>query len=391
MFNFDGIKFNRQELSGAFGDIGTDIPLLIAMILATGLEATSVFIIFGSLQILTGLIYKLPMPVQPLKAVATIVITQKIAGSIVLGAGLAIGIVMFLLSITGALDKLNKIIPKAVVRGLQFGLGISLCLLACKEYIPSKGLEGYLLSFLSFTIIIFLIDNRKFPVSVIIIIIGIIYAIGTNSNLSHIDISFGINLPKFNIPTIESISTGFLLLALPQIPLSLGNSILATKQTANDLFPEQKQITVKKIGITYSILNLISSLFGGIPCCHGSGGMLGHYTFGGRTGGSVIIYGTIFLSLGLFFGNGLFYLVNAFPLSILGVILLFEGISLVSLIKDLISERRNFIIALFVSVISFGLPFGFLLGMLVGTLLFYSPIQFRVFHDIGINKDKDSK
>src|SRR5713101_6639205 len=94
------IAFNRNELSGAFGDIGTDFPLVVGMILAAGLDPASVMIVFGAMQVLTGLLYGMPMPVQPLKAMAALVITQKLGGDVLYGGGLAIGIVMLLLSVT---------------------------------------------------------------------------------------------------------------------------------------------------------------------------------------------------------------------------------------------------------------------------------------------------
>src|SRR5205823_12080891 len=112
---------------------------------------------------------------------------------------------------------------------------------------------------------------------------------------------------------------------LPQIPLSLGNSILATRQIGEDLFP-QTRLTVRKIGLTYSLMNLVNPFFSGIPTCHGSGGMVGHYTFGARTGGSVVIYGSIYLVLGVFFSHAFSTAVYLFPLPVLGVILLFEEI-----------------------------------------------------------------
>lgn len=68
------IRFDRNELSGAFGDIGTDLPLIIGMIIAAGLDSASVLIMFGVMQLLTGFVYRIPMPVQPLKAMAAIVI-----------------------------------------------------------------------------------------------------------------------------------------------------------------------------------------------------------------------------------------------------------------------------------------------------------------------------
>lgn len=48
------IKFDRNELAGAFGDMGTDVPLLIGMALAAGLDGTSVLVMFGIMQLVTG-------------------------------------------------------------------------------------------------------------------------------------------------------------------------------------------------------------------------------------------------------------------------------------------------------------------------------------------------
>ena len=376
------IKFNRQEFSGSLGDIGTDFPLIVAMILAAGLHTPSVLIVFGLLQIFTGFIYKMPMPVQPLKAMATLVISQKIAGNVLLGAGLAIGLVMLVLTLTGVLDKLTKFVPKAVVRGIQLGLGMSLCLLSFKQYIPSGEMMGYVLAAIAFLMIILLIDNKKYPASLIVIGLGIFYAILFNTDFLTFPPVAGINFPQIHLPSIDDIGKGFVLLALPQIPLSLGNSIMATKQVSDDLFP-QSNLSVKKIGITYSIMNLFSPFLSGIPCCHGAGGMVGHYTFGGRTGGSVIIYGLFYVCLGLFFGNSFDVVVKIFPLPVLGVILLFEGISMMLLVKDVVPKKRDFVIALITGILAFGLPYGFLIAIVAGTALFYSSLTLKTLTDIG--------
>jgi hypothetical protein len=378
---FNGIKFNRQELSGAFGDIGTDLPLLIAMILAAGLYAPGVLIVFGLMQIFTGFFYKIPMPVQPLKAMATLVIAQKIAGNVLLGAGLAIGFIMLILSLSGALDKISKYIPKTVIRGLQLGLGISLCFLAFQKYINSEGISGYIIAFLAFLLIIILIKNKKIPTSLVVISIGCIYAVLFNVKIETILSSLGFNIPELTIPSPEDIAKGFVLLALPQIPLSLGNSIFATKQVSDDLFPQRKDITIKKIGITYSIMNLIIPFLGGVPSCHGSGGMVGHYTFGGRSGGSVVIYGFLFIILGVFFGSNIEAVIKVFPMPILGVILIIEGLALIRLVKDQIYNKKNLIIVLLVGIISAGLPYGFVISMVVGTILYYLPFKLKLIED----------
>src|SRR3954464_2037772 len=123
------IRFDRNEFSGAFGDIGTDFPLITGMILAAGLNPASVLTMFGAMQIFTGLLYGMPMPAQPLKAMAVLVISQKASGPVLYGAGLAIGLIMLVLASTGLLTVLANAVPKSVVRGIQFGLGLQLATL----------------------------------------------------------------------------------------------------------------------------------------------------------------------------------------------------------------------------------------------------------------------
>jgi MFS superfamily sulfate permease-like transporter len=380
---FKGLSFNRQEFSGAFGDIGTDFPLIVAMILAADLHAPSILIMFGSMQILTGLVYKMPMPAQPLKAMATLVIAQQLTGSLLYGAGLAIGVVMLMLSLSGALDWLARIIPKVVIRGLQLGLGITLALLAFRQYIPADQSSGYMLALLSFGLVLGLMGHQKYPAALVVIALGFVYALFFKVDYGDLSQIVGFNLPQWYLPTSENIVKGFLLLALPQIPLSLGNSVLATKQVAQDLFPERKPLTIKKIGITYSLMNLINPFFSGVPTCHGAGGMVGHYTFGGRTGGSVVIYGLLFVIMGLFFGDNFQIIIQVFPLPVLGVILLFESLALMLLMRDVTQEKKGLVITLMVGVMAAGLPYGFLVAMVVGSILHYLPVKLDLLGNLG--------
>jgi len=364
------IKFDRNELSGAFGDIGTDFPLIVGMILASGLDVASVLIMFGAMQLLTGFIYGIPMPVQPLKAVAVLVIAQKLSGNIIYGAGLAIGITMLLLTVTGLVDWLARVIPKSVIRGIQFGLGLKLASIALKNYVMVDGIHGYWLAAIAFVLIIFLIGNRKYPPAIFVIILGVVYAFLFKLDAAAVVQSVGFSLPQFHMPTFPDMLTGFVVLALPQIPLSLGNSIFATKQLTQDLFP-QRPITVRKISLTYSVINLINPFLSGIPTCHGSGGMAGHYTFGARTGGSVIIYGSLYLLLGFFFSTGFENIIKIFPLPALGVILVFESLTLMMLVRDISVSKADFSIALLVALMAGFLQYGFVIGLIVGTLLAY--------------------
>ena len=360
------IRFNRNELSGAFGDMGTDLPLIAALILTAGLNVTNVLVLFGLFQILTALTYRIPMPVQPLKAMATIMLTQKLDPHLLYGAGLAIGATMLFLTLTGLLQWLAVHIPKSVVRGIQFGLGLSLAQLALKNYIASQAFSGYLLAAAGFVIILILLGNKKYPPALFVLALGFVYTLVFKH--PHINFKPAIAFPQFYLPTLPDIVSGFLLLSLPQIPLSIGNSILATRQTVQDFFPDSP-VSIKKIGLTYSLMNLINPFFGGFPTCHGSGGLAGHYTFGGRTGGSVIIYGSFYLILGLFFSQNSNEWLSLFPLPLLGILLVFEALAMMMLARDLATSKPDLFIVLTVGIICLALPYGYLVGIVVGTLM----------------------
>ncbi|GAB3875251.1 putative sulfate/molybdate transporter [Hymenobacter segetis] len=366
------IRFDRNELAGAFGDLGTDLPLLIGVIAASGIDSASVLILFGLMQVFTGLWYRMPMPVQPLKAFAALVIAQKIPGRVIFGGGLAIGVSMFFLSITGLIDALARLVPKAVVRGIQFGLALQLATLALTKYVGADGAAGYALAAAAFAVTVVLFGNRRWPAALIVIALGVAYALVFKLDLATAQRAVGLHLPSWHLPQSADILTGAVLLALPQIPLSLGNSILATKQVAHDLFPERELLTIKKISFTYALMNLVNPFFGGFPVCHGSGGMVGHYAFGARTGGSVVIYGGIFLVMGLFFSQGFAEVVQIFPLPVLGVLLLFEALSLATLLRDVSGSRSDLLVSLLVGLLCAGLPYGYLVGLIVGTAIYYA-------------------
>nr|WP_262908654.1 putative sulfate/molybdate transporter [Hymenobacter translucens] len=363
--------FDRNELAGAFGDLGTDLPLLIGIIAASGVDSAGVLVMFGLMQVFSGLWYGLPMPVQPLKAFAALVIAQKLPGNVIFGGGLAIGVAMLVLSVLGLIDLLARLVPKPVVRGIQFGLALQLTSLALKEYVPADGLNGYLLAAAAFGITVVLLGNRRWPAALLVVALGVSYALIFKLQLATATAAVGLHLPGWHVPARADILTGALLLALPQIPLSLGNSILATRQALTDYFPE-RDIRVRQISFTYALMNLVNPFFGGVPVCHGSGGLVGHYAFGARSGTSVLLYGGLFLTLGLFFSQGFAQVVQIFPLPILGVLLLFEALTLATLIRDLTTSRIDLTVALLVGLLCWGLPYGYLVGLGVGTILYYA-------------------
>ena len=360
-----GLRFDRHELAGAFGDLGTDLPLVSAMILAARLDAGSVLLVFGAFQILTGVLYRMPMPVQPLKAMAAIVITQKVGAATLYGGGLAIGVLMLVLTASGILGWLARAIPVSVVRGVQFGLGLQLALLAGRDFITKGGLPGYALAAAAFVLVVLLWGNRRLPAALAVIALGFAYAAVFDLNWTTVANGVGWKLPQPAVPSWESVWTGFLVLALPQLALSLGNSLLATERLAQDLFPDRAP-SIRKIGLTYSVMNLVAPIFGGVPVCHGSGGMAGHYAFGARTGGSVVIYGSCFVLAGLFFSGSFDQIVHLFPKSILGMLLFFEGLALLRHVRDAGLSRSDWLVTFVVGLIAASLPNGYIIGLMTG-------------------------
>jgi hypothetical protein len=362
------VAFNRLELAGAFGDIGTDLPLILGMVAINHLDPASVFIMFGVFQIFNGLRYGIPMPVQPLKAIAAIMIATKPDVSLLFGSGLSLGLMMLFLNVTGLVSKVDRWMPKGVVRGIQAGLGFSLMTIAV-GYVQKDGLAGWVLAAAGVAFVLAMSRRGGFPTALVLVLAGALYAAFLGIDLGTISAGVGIHLPHFQVPTLDAVAQGTLLLSLQQLPLSIANSVIATSLLVSDLFPSRRDITSKSISATYAGMNLIAPFFGGIPVCHGCGGLAGHYRFGARTGGSVIIYGSIYVIIGLFFASVVNELLKIFPFSVLGVILLFEGLTLLLLLKKVASDSNDLTVALVVAFMVVALPYGYLLGMVAGSAL----------------------
>jgi hypothetical protein len=300
---------------------------------------------------------------------------------------------MLVLSVTGGLTWLARAIPKPVVRGIQMGLGLTLANIALRTYLPDKTLAGFvaatpfgasvsavlpdwpalflipgfLLALVGFVVLLIGRAHGRWWAGPAVVGMGLLVTAFT-ADWSALSAGVGLTLPTPHVPSLANIATGFLILALPQIPLSISNSVIATEQTIRDLFPE-KATSVRRIGLTYATFNLIAPWLSGIPVCHGCGGLAGHYALGGRTGGSVVIYGTAFLATGLFLAGAFGELAASFPLPLLGVLLLFEALTLLSLVRELAGSSRDWTIALIVALSAFGLPQGYLVGVIAGLLL----------------------
>lgn len=364
------LRFDRHEFSGAFGDIGTDLPLIAGILLATGLDPAGVFIAFGLAQIASGVLYGLPMPVQPLKAMAVVVIAGQATGAQLQLAGLMIGALMLLLAFSGLLDRLQKLIPVLVVRGIQAGLGLALARTSL-GLTSREGTWGLVAAGVAVALLVWLRGHRHFPGALVVVGAGALWAAFARIDWAVLGEGFGLVLPTPATLPWDQWAAALTLLVLPQVPLSLSNSVIATQRTVADLFPE-KPVTLRGIGRTYGVINLLSPWLGGIPMCHGCGGLAGYYALGARTGGSVVIYGSLYLLVGALFSGAFQEALRAFPAPVLGAVLLVEAGVLLLLLREVPRTPLALGIAGVVALVCIFAPQGYLTGMIVGCILFYS-------------------
>ncbi|CAL5206385.1 unnamed protein product [Lathyrus oleraceus] len=412
------------ELNGAMGDLGTYIPIILALTLAKDLNLGTTLIFNGVYNILTGVIYGIPMPVQPMKSIAAAALSDKEFNlPEIMTAGILTGGLLFILGITGLMQIVYKLIPLSVVRGIQLAQGLSFALTAVKyvrkvQDLPKSkalgprpwfGLDGLVLAIVCACFIVIVngageknrgccsapedggLDGQRnndesesgrkskmnrlrkivfsLPSAFLVFVLGIVLVFIRRHEVVN-EIKFGpssIEVMKF---TKQAWKKGFIKGAVPQLPLSILNSVIAVCKLSTDLFPE-KEFSVTSISVTVGLMNLVGSWFGAMPTCHGAGGLAGQYKFGGRSGGCVVLLGVAKLILGLVLGTSLAHILKMFPVGIIGVLLLFAGIELAMCARDMNSKEDSFValICTAVSLVGSSAALGFLVGIIVYGML----------------------
>lgn len=363
-----GNDYNKMEFAGAFGDLGTLVPFVVGYITLNKMDPLGILVAFGLFKIFVGLYFKTPVPIQPMKAIGGMAISHAgtITPGMIWGSGIFTGLFWLLIGGTGAITWIEKITTKPVVRGIMLGLGLSFIMegLGMMRAEPLFAIGGVALTLL-------LLTNRRFPAMLILLGYGIILAFiqrpGLIEELSHLSIRFRWPELTFGRISWKELLSGFVILGLPQAPLTLGNAIIATVAENNAYFPDRK-VTAKAITIDHGVMNLISTCIGGIPMCHGAGGMAGHIRFGARTGGALVILGVIVLLTGLFLSDSVALLLQVFPRAILGVILFFAGVELALVVQDIKLKKQN----LFVLLVTAGTAMWNMgVAYLAGLILYY--------------------
>lgn len=324
-------RFDLPEWAGAFGDLGTLIPFAAAYLSVLKMDANGLFVAFGLSLIAVGVIYRTPFPVQPMKAIGVAAVSQSslaagMGAATVVGAALTTGMLWILLAATGLARRAATWVPRAALLGVVMGLGFTFMLEGIRMMSGSPWVAGALLA-LAFV----LLSRERVPAMLVLLVVGATIALFEQPDLVA---GLGSLRPEFRIPafawpsvTWSDLWIGFVLLALPQLPLTFGNALIAVTEENNRLFPD-RPVSERSVAFSTGVMNLASGILGGIPMCHGAGGMAGHVQFGARTGGSSIILGGILLVAGLFFSSSITTVFKVFPPALLGVILFLAGIQL---------------------------------------------------------------
>jgi len=354
-------EFNLRELAGSMGDFGTLFPLTIGYIAVNGLDPAGLFIMMGLTNIAIGLIYRLPMPLQPKKVVAIAAIAGKWPPSLVYSSGLGLGIIWFILVFTGLLRKIVTVSPLFVVRGIQLALGVMLAWQGLKMMRPAP-----VLGIVAIIIVLTLRENRYAPAAIVLMALGVGIIVWRGELRSALELA--VTLPPLTLPRLGDVWQAMLLAGFAQIPLSITNAVIATAALIRDYFPD-KAVSERKLMLNMGVMNVIGSFFGGMPMCHGAGGLAGQYYFGARTGGTSILEGLIEVCLGLFLSKSVANLLKAFPMPLVGGMLLLVGIELGKGVVEL--RGWKLWLALFTAALSVAtnMAVGFAVGLAVAYLV----------------------
>ncbi|WP_336327837.1 putative sulfate/molybdate transporter [Halovenus sp. HT40] len=346
-----GVEFAWNELTGAVGDSVTVLPIVVTVAVLTELSLTVMLVWFGVFQIVWGLYYGVPISIEPMKALAALVIAGSITTGELLLAGLILGAALLVLGGTGSLSRLGRYIGNPVVRAIQFGVALVLL-----ETGLRLGAADFRLAGLAAVVALAFIavGYRNLGAFAVLLVGGVVAALQTG-------------LPAPTLPPVPagfvqfdtlSLTTGTIEAALGQFAMTVGNAALAASILLGDYF--DRTISPDELSMSMGVMNLAAVPFGALPMCHGSGGIAGKYAFGARTAGANVILGVAYIAVALLAVG----MVTAYPTAVLGVIL-----ALVALQLGWTSLRQTDSIFFVVAVGVLGLVVNLAAAFLVGVVL----------------------
>ncbi len=364
-------RFDRTELAGALADLGVFVPIAVALIVTNGLSATAVLVPAGVLYVYAGLRYRLPVPVQPLKAFGAIAIAHGLGADEIAAGAILAGAVFLVLGASGWLDRVAAVFPIPIIRGVQLTVGLLFCQLAWRLLTaPPKAFADHsrplwwLLAAGAAVVAAALLLRRRAITLVLMALAVVGMVIGYRGPLV-----WGpspVHLPHLGMQTFL---TAAVVLVVPQLPLTFANSCLATADAARSYFGEAaSRVSAGRLALSLGAANLLAGGICGMPVCHGAGGMTAHRSFGARTGGAPVMLGIGLIALALAAGASLASVLAGFPLPILAGLLAVAGVLHIALLKDL---RRPGDWALAAGVGVVGVLVNLALALAVGLILWW--------------------
>jgi SulP family sulfate permease len=394
MFRIGKSEFSRLELAGSLGDVGTLLPLAMGMILVNGLSASGVFFSVGLFYILAGRYYGVTTPVQPMKVIGAYALATAADALHIQAAGILMGLVLLIIGAGGLIEKIQRHIPKVVVRGVQLTTGTLLMTAGVKFIVGKSSFQeamgraepwlfsdtilglplGVLLGIFGGALALILLDNKRLPAGLILVAGGALLGAALGAGGAFLRADFGIFLPDFfplGLPAWSDFVFVLPVLVLPQLPMTLGNAVIANADLAKEYFgPDSRRVTPRALCLSMAFANGLAALFGGMPMCHGAGGLAAHHRFGARTAGSNYMIGGLFMTLAIFFGNDIVAVVNLLPISVLGVLLVFAGSNLALQIGDICGRREMFTAMVMLGIsLATSLTWGFLAGIVLTKIM----------------------
>jgi hypothetical protein len=361
-----GNVYDLGELGGAFGDLGTFVPFVVGYLTITGLEPGGILVSFGMAQVAVGLWYRTPLAVQPMKAIGSAAVAQPavVTAGAIQAAGLFTGVLWLVLGLTGAASRLARLAGRPVVDGLVLGLALALGLQGVRMAAddPWVGLVAGALA-------LAMLARAPAPAMLALLVLGLGVAVLRAPGLPGDLLALGADwrLPRPGLLDLgwRDVVTGIVVLALPQAALTFGNAVLATADEHNGVFPD-RPVTTQALAVNHGLMNVGAAALGGVPMCHGAGGLAGHLRFGARSGGALVILGLGTLVVGLAFADATVLLLRAFPAGVLGVILLFGSLELAASVRleDGAREAR-FITFATAALAMWNIGLGFVAGVLL--------------------------
>jgi hypothetical protein len=310
-----------QECSGACGDLGTFIPHVVGAITVAGLAPAGVLLGFAVFLIGTGLFYGLPMPVQPMKAVSAVILTDGLRPGEVAAAGMMLGIALLVLGATGAIDRFARLIPQSVSAGLQLGLGLLMSVLGIK-----LTFETPVIGFVSLALLLILARVPYCPAAPITLAAAAVAGCLGASGSAPSEIRLTLSAPQLVIPSWPEVWHSVGIAVLPQLSLTVTNAVIVTASLSREYFPANGAVASERnLAISSGLANLLLSPLGAMPMCHGAGGLQAQYRFGARTGLAPIIFGSVLLVLAIGFAEDAAALFAIIPAGAVGALLIFAG------------------------------------------------------------------